>query len=166
MVDDDVDAATAMAPQIAPTAVSTEFWNTFMKRLCQVTRVFLRDESSFRTHLQRARGPLQPAKGCARERVKTRPRRQALSPSRNMAARGLTLLFALCMAHNVPAHDKIRRRSRAVYGTALRNGQVFQRADSSSLTTSNHESLTTSLVATLTIGGASFPRVGRIRATS
>ncbi len=48
-----------------------------------------------------------------------------------------TFIRALSVAPRVPAHEMIRGRSSALFGTALTRGQVHLRACSSSLTTSS-----------------------------
>ena len=112
-------------------------WDSFMKRLCQVTRfveaglVFV-DRPPVSAH-----SPLTQQEKWARKRVTHRqPRRQAsfLTPP----WRGGSPFYARSKRHGTGRRTiRIRRRSRAVYGTALRSGHLSERADSSSLTTSH-----------------------------
>jgi hypothetical protein len=53
-----------------------------------------------------------------------------------LTSRGPSHFYARSAWHDiVPAHDTIRGRRRALYGTALESGHMSHRADASSLTT-------------------------------
>src|SRR5262249_14295048 len=116
----------------------TTILDSFMKRLCQVTLLVERELGlSRQTSSERAQ-PSHPAKrdGCANgSHVVTFvvKRRTLTSPWR-----GGSPFYARSAWHRICRRTiRIRRSSRAVYGTALRSGHLSKRADSSSLTTSH-----------------------------
>ena len=90
---------------LASSTGSVENWDTFMKRLCQVTRLV---EAALGRGRQTSSGRAQlshPA-GWARERVARRPPRRQASFAHPAVARWFTLLCALSIAQHVPAHDR------------------------------------------------------------
>jgi len=121
----------------ASTTTSAETWDTFMKRLCQVTwlveaaPVFI-DKPPVSAH-----SPLTSEEGgrANGSHVVSLVVKHRSSPRRGEVAH--PFMRALDGTVRAGRTRRIRRRSRAVYGTALRSGHLSQRADSSSLTTSH-----------------------------
>jgi hypothetical protein len=100
-----------------------------MKRRVNYPRCIDRESLSSRhTSINRARSS---------ERVN---RQRVLRVAKRLASQSEvapTFIRALSVAPRVPAHEMIRGRSSALFGAALKRGQVHLRACSSSLTTSS-----------------------------
>ena len=109
----------------------------FYEPACQVSSLVVAACDRHRHTSNERAQPLQPARGGARERVSgATPSSSALSP-RGQCQRGESSFYSRSrVALSVPAHNKVRRRSSALCGTALKSGQMPTRACSSSLTTS------------------------------
>ena len=84
-----------------------------------------------------------------------------------LTSRGPSHFYARSVWHDyVPAHDTIRRRRRARYGTALDSGHMSHRADASSLTTATDYDGRADGAVAAPIAVSPWDRVGRVRAAS
>jgi len=112
-------------------------WDSFMKRLCQVTRLVEAAPVFINRPPVSAHSPRTQPRGMG---ARTGHTSSASSSSvvPHLAGGEVVHPFMRALDGTVRAGRtiRIRRRSRAVYGTALRSGHLSQRADSSSLTTS------------------------------
>jgi hypothetical protein len=121
----------------ASTTTSAETWDTFMKRLCQVTWLVEAAPVFIDKHPVSAYSPLTQRRRDGRangSHVVSLVVKHRSSPRRGEVVH--PFMRALDGTVRAGRTIRIRRRSRAVYGTALRSGHLSQRADSSSLTTS------------------------------
>ena len=114
-----------------------QFSDSFMKRLCQVTRLV----EAARVFIDRPPVSAQPSHPAKRDgrangsHVVSLVVKRRSSPRRGEVAH--PFMRALDGTVRAGRTRRIRRRSRAIYGTALRSGHLSERADSSSLTTSH-----------------------------